>query len=543
MVPQLDAQLLAKLRTAFAAQLPSFLPRQRWFRSKARRIQSAHLADCIPLPLSQSVALIAFAFVEFSEGGPETYVLPLIAPHRDRAAPQESVVIRLPVSDPASEQPFVDALAEPEFLAAILNAIAHASSFSGENGILRASPEGEFEQTILSSATAQLPPLLLKGEQSNSSVVFGDRLFLKVFRRLEEGEHPDVEVGRFLTSVARFENVPPLCGSLVYQPNGATPMTVGILQRFVPNRGDAWGHTLEFLSELFAPLKHPTEGSGRALIRPSASKANSNVTTFEVPARLAKELELIRLLGTRTAELHLALASSSSDPAFAPEPFTPEIQEGMESVFHDLVVQNFATVRLKIPELPGPVADLAREILKLEDHALLVSHSVLENQISSIRIRIHGDYHLGQVLFTGSDFFIIDFEGEPARSLSARRNKRSPLQDVAGMLRSFHYAAFVASISARQQLAEWPGAESRIATLAAQWQTSASAEFLRSYRGTIGDAKFVPSDAAEFDALLKVFLLEKAVYELGYELNNRPSWLAIPLEGIRDILSRPATPA
>lgn len=521
MAPQLDAQFLDRLRTAFAAQLPGFLPLQRWFRSKARRIQSVQLIDCVPLPLSESVALIAFASVEFSEGSPETYVLPLVAPARDRAEPLESVVIRLPVSDPVSEQPLFDALAYPEFLAAILSAIASASSFDGENGILRASPEAALEQATVPTAIDTLQPRLLQGEQSNTSAVFGDRFLLKFFRRVEEGEHPDLEAGRFLTSVAHFENVPPLCGSLTYQTYGENLRTVGILQRFIPNRGDAWRHTLEFLAALFASPDHPTQRS----------------------ARLAKQLELIRLLGTRTAELHLALASSSADRPFAPERFTPEIREELESAFHDLVVHNFAMLRLKIPELPDPVAGLAREILKLEDDALLFPHSVLEKEIASIRIRIHGDYHLGQVLFTGSDFFIIDFEGEPARPLSERRKKRSPLQDVAGMLRSFHYAAYVASTSARQQLADQPEAQSRIAALAAQWQASASAEFLRSYRSTAGDAKFVPSDTAEFDALLKMFLLEKAVYELGYELNNRPSWLAIPLEGIRDILSRPKTPA
>jgi maltose alpha-D-glucosyltransferase/alpha-amylase len=162
---------------------------------------------------------------------------------------------------------------------------------------------------------------------------------------------------------------------------------------------------------------------------------------------------------------------------------------------------------------------------------------VLEGDIPSVRTRIHGDYHLGQVLFTGSDFFIIDFEGEPARSLSARRVKRSPLQDVAGMLRSFHYAARSASVAAQERLARSQQPDGHVDELAAQWRTSATGEFLRVYRRTAGDARFLPSISTEFDALLRLHILEKAIYELGYELNNRPSWVGLPLEGIREILS------
>ncbi|MDE3170609.1 MAG: putative maltokinase [Acidobacteriota bacterium] len=541
-LPQIDARFAERLRTAVAAQLPEFLPHQRWFRSKARRIQSAQLSDCIPVPVPRSVALVALVAVEFSEGGAETYVVPLIASPPGRACPPEAIAVRLPASSADSGQILIDALSDAEFLSEIFRAIVNASSFAGQCGELYASPEPGLEEDRPSSATALPQPRLLRGEQSNSSIVFGDRFILKFFRRVEEGVHPDLEIGRFLASIAHFQNVPPVCGSLSYRTNASGVMTLGILQRFIPNRGDAWRQTVDSLVELFASPDHPTGEALPGSVRPSASNAKSNPAVCEPSARFGKQLELVRLLGTRTAELHLALASSGAHPAFAPERFTPELRERMEVAFHDLVVHNFAMLRLKIAELPNPVAGLTEDILKLEDDALLVRHSILEKEISSIRIRIHGDYHLGQVLFTGSDFFIIDFEGEPARSLSQRRDKRSPLQDVAGMLRSFHYAACAASGLAKQRLAGLPGAGSNVDALAAEWQTLASVEFLRSYRSTVGDATFVPADSVEFDALLRIFLLEKAVYELGYELNNRPTWLYIPLQGIRDILSAPKTP-
>ncbi|MGH9715515.1 MAG: putative maltokinase [Candidatus Acidiferrales bacterium] len=530
-----DVQFVARLRTALTAQLPEFLPRQRWFGSKAKRIQSVHLSECVPVPLSTTLAVIVFARVEFTEGAGETYVLPLIAGAPDRVSPSDLVVVRVPVSDPTSELPLMDALGNREFLAAILNLFLKSESLPGESGELKAEPEPALSEQQISAACA-LSSRMLKGEQSNTSIVYGDRVILKFFRRVEEGVNPDLEIGHFLTAVAHFGNVPPLCGCLKYKSRDAKIETLGILQGFVPNHGDAWRFTVESLVELFASIDHPTGEPPLGSDRPSGAVT----VTASGALGFAEQLKMVSLLAKRTAELHLALASSSADPEFAPEPFTPEVREALDSAFHDLAVRNFEMLRLKIPEFPESVVELAKQVLTLEDFALLTLHSVLERKITSVRTRIHGDYHLGQVLFTGSDFFIIDFEGEPARPLSERRNKRSPLQDVAGMLRSFHYAAQSASMAARERLARSREPGGYVAKLAAQWQALASDEFLRAYRNTAGDARFLPSSSAEFAALLRVHLLEKAVYELGYELNNRPSWLAIPLEGIREILTAKA---
>ncbi len=523
-LPQFDAEFMSRLRTATAAQLPEYLPKQRWFRSKARQIQSVRLSDAIPVPLSKAMSIITLVTVEFGEGIDETYLLPLVvAPEGQVPAPQPAV-IRLPVADRASEQLLVDAMDDREFLVAILKAIRRSQSFAGMDGFLLAASEA-----ALNAGEEPTPkvfePRLLKGEQSNSSVVYGDKYILKVFRRVEEGIHPDLEIGRFLSSVAHFANVPPLCGSLTYESHESKAMTLGILQGFVPNKGDAWRFTLESLATRFASGDHPTEEPFETA--PDARERFG----FD------KQMELIGLLGKRTAELHLALSSSSADPAFEPEGYTREVRGEIDRAFHDLAVRNFETLRAKQGALPGFIAELAKQVLKLEDNALLILHSIWDMDISAIRTRIHGDYHLGQVLFTGSDYFIIDFEGEPARPLSERRKKRSPLQDVAGMLRSFHYAARAASGIAKERATDLPDAHARVDSLALQWREMASREFLRSYRSTAGDAKFLPASQADFEALLKIQLLEKAVYELGYELNNRPAWLQIPLEGIREIVT------
>lgn len=532
-LPPMDAELLSRLGTAITAQLPGYLPKQRWFRSKARRIQAVRLADAIPVPLSQGRSIITLVRVEFSEGADEIYLLPL-APAAVRAPAPESVVLRLSVSDGEPEQPLIDALGDREFLAVLLRAIIESHSFAGADGFLVAALEPPF--TASQIPVPNIPePRLLKGEQSNSSVVYGDQFILKIFRRVEEGIHPDLEIGRFLTSVAHFGNVPPLCGSLTYESHESRTMALGTLQGFVPNKGDAWSSTLKSLATLFASGDHPTvEPTRRSLPRTSFG---AEPDQEKRPDLFSKQMQLIGLLGKRTAELHLALSSASADPAFAPERFTTEVREEMDRSFHDLAVQNFETLRAKQEELPAPVAETAKQVLKLEDEALLMLHSILERDIAAIRIRIHGDYHLGQVLFTGSDYFIIDFEGEPARPLGERRKKRSPLQDVAGMLRSFHYAARTASNLAKEREKDSPKSDTSVDSLASRWCDMASREFLRSYRSTAGDAKFLPSSDADFQALLRVYLLEKAIYELGYELNNRPAWLQIPLEGVRDIVT------
>ncbi|MGH9594793.1 MAG: phosphotransferase, partial [Bryobacteraceae bacterium] len=263
-------------------------------------------------------------------------------------------------------------------------------------------------------------------------------------------------------------------------------------------------------------------------------------TAANLPAGVSNELNAqvlrIGLLGRRTAELHLALASSSSNPDFAPEPFTPAYRESLESSLHDLTVRNFSLLRARSAGLPEAMRQTARATLELEENVLLTFHAALEKEIAAVRTRIHGDYHLGQVLSTGLDFMIIDFEGEPARSLSERRAKRSPLQDVAGMLRSFHYAARSATQAAANNMNHGARFAAPLKCFADLWQSAVSASFLEEYRKTAQAAPFLPAKPAEFDALLRLHLLEKAIYELGYELNNRPAWLAIPLGGIEELV-------
>ena len=260
---------------------------------------------------------------------------------------------------------------------------------------------------------------------------------------------------------------------------------------------------------------------------------------MEVPT-LAQEmigpyLESVRLLGERTADLHAALASNTIDPDFAPEPFSKLYQRSIYQSMRNLTARTFQLMRSRLKHLPEKGLDLAKKVLELEDKVLDRFHSLLDSRIVTTRIRVHGDFHLGQVLYTGKDFIIIDFEGEPARSLTERRLKRSALRDVAGMMRSFHYAAYHA-IYSRAVRPEDIAAMEQWANF---WQIWVSAVYLRTYLDLAGPADFLPREAGELQILLNALYLEKAIYELGYELNNRPEWVNIPLLGILQLLKTP----
>ncbi|HEX5416593.1 MAG TPA: putative maltokinase, partial [Chloroflexota bacterium] len=379
-------------------------------------------------------------------------------------------------------------------------------------------------------ASADLTPRARGAEQSNSSIVFDEAAIMKVFRRVAEGENPDLEVGRLLTERSDFTHTPRLLGSLEYR-LGRDNYTVAMLQGYVPNYGDAWEHTLGELDRYFEIL---------AMYRPELtddlpSRLGLLALSDNVPGEQARDtisgyLESAILLGRRTAELHLALAADSEDPAFAPEPITTMYQRSIYQSMRSQYNRSLELLARKRRDFSPEVRELADAVLSRSEPVHQRLRSVLEGKVSATRIRCHGDFHLGQVLYTGSDFVIIDFEGEPARSLGERRIKRSPLRDVAGMIRSFDYA--VSTALGRRAEAREPSEIAELEPWARYWYGWVAATFLRSYQDTAHGAPFVPAERIVFNTLLSAYLLEKALYELEYELNNRPTWAAVPLKGI-----------
>ncbi|MFP4148495.1 MAG: maltose alpha-D-glucosyltransferase [Nitriliruptoraceae bacterium] len=534
-------------RGRLEAALPDVLQRQRWFGGKARSIRGASLTHAIPLgPKDRPVCQVLLVEVDYVEGEPETYVVPVTFAEGEEAgrllAVQPQAVLATVKGQGAKGRSgvLVDALTDPATLAALHRSMAKRQTHEGPTAAITGRHHDAYDRDRDGGELEATP---LRGEQSNSSVLYGDAMLMKLLRRLEEGISPDVEVGIHLEG---FDPVPSMIGSLeVVLGAKDTPRTLAMFQRFVPNEGDAWTQTLDELGRFAErvvsdpdagppnPIKHAHDPLAIALGRTRVpERAHQAVGPF---------LEQARLLGRRTAELHVALADDRGDPAFAPEPMTRLSQRSLYQSIRNAVRLGLRAAGRETGNLTDP--DLRAEVQRIvaaEDELLARVKGLTDAPIRATRSRIHGDYHLGQVLFTGRDFVIIDFEGEPARPLGERRLKRSPLRDVAGMLRSLQYAT---ASTLRDQVdrglvtPDHPNHDLLTAWLD-RWLTWVSAAFLEGYLEVAADRSFVPDEPEHLRLLLDAFLLEKAVYELGYEMNNRPSWVAIPLAGIAQVLDR-----
>jgi maltose alpha-D-glucosyltransferase/alpha-amylase len=522
-------------RRLLSAGLPEFLARQRWFGGKARQILSTDIADVIPMRRDAFEALVLVVHVNYAGGNEETYAVPVLCVEQRSSAQDDSTVLRIPDDQTGTVFLVKDACKTEEFLVMLLETIRQEAAFQGERGKLRGLQSTEFAR-FYSASEAMLKPRPLAGEQSNTSVIYGDRLILKFFRRIAEGINPDLEIAEFLTEKAHFPHVPQLAGYLEYRAADGQQMTQGILQAFVPNQGDAWQYTLKSLATFYEDLAK-RGGAARNPIEAS----DDLETSAEIPefARASVEpyLSAVALLSKRTAELHLALASETTDAAFAPEPFDKQFQQMLQESLLELTRTTLNLLREQSPALPVAWRKRSEQIGNREEEINERFRFLLSATIRAMRTRTHGDYHLGQVLYTGSDFVIIDFEGEPARPLSERRVKRSPLQDVAGMMRSFRYAAFAPLLGASVDKSVSAAALKRLTPWAEAWNAWVSNRFLAEYFKACGSAVYLPSSREERRNLLELHLLEKAIYELRYELNNRPTWVGIPLEGIAQLLS------
>jgi maltose alpha-D-glucosyltransferase/alpha-amylase len=527
-------------------RLEAVLRGRRWFRGKARAIQSIAVAEVIELPeaagdLESRILLVR---VDYVEGEPETYCVALAFASGKKAERvfldwPDSVIARVRKQGSEKAGVIYEATANKDFLRLLLDGIVRGRRLNGQSGELACVRTGK---ALRGSSTARLAPHVLREEQSNTSITYGNRFILKLVRKPDVGVDQDLEVGRFLTEHASEVSTPGVAGYLEYQRRRQQPMTLGILQEFVPNEGSAWGYTLDSLGTYFERVLSRQAGDMPTAPLPTGSLLE--LMTGEVP-ELAADLmggyiQSAELMGRRTGELHVALASAADDPDFAPEPFTPFYQRSVYQSLRGMVARVFPLLATKRREFPDDVRGLADAVVAAEKTVMDRFHTVVDRRLSGMRIRTHGDYHLGQLLYTGKDFVIIDFEGEPARPLSERRLKRSPLRDVAGMLRSFHYAAYSAVRSQVSVGIVRPEHVERVEGWARYWVAWASAAYLRGYVEAANAAPILPQTPEEIEVLLDAFLLEKALYEVAYELNNRPDWVRIPLTGVLQLLEEPA---
>jgi len=492
----------------FAAErLAELLPRQRWFASKGRPIASVAVRDAASLGARAPGAVLTLLDVVFEQGPGETYVVPLLglADGRDDAtmlgqAEADGVPLRV-------AEPFDDSA----FCGALLRAFAEDLILPARHGAVRFVRAGAFPA---GPATAGLVARRLKGEQSNTSVVYGETLILKTFRRPEAGVNPEHEMTGFLTTRARFAHVPQLAGAVEYDPAEGPPITLGVLHLFTRNQGDGWGWALEHLArlrEFVAAHERHEPLTGERLVE--------LVRDFS-----AGVLGALGRLGELTGGLHVALASDPGDPAFAPELIADADVTGWRTrmagdlertlrILHDRRGHLTAAGRQRAEALLAEPMGLA---------ACLEGLEVLPRE-GCHKIRVHGDYHLGQTLRTDGDFVILDFEGEPARPLAERRAKHCALRDVAGMVRSLDYAAATAF-----------GEGGAVQEAGETWRRLAVDVFLDAYLEATraAAARLVPASRPALGAALAAFALDKALYEVRYEIDNRPTWIEVPLRGL-----------
>jgi trehalose synthase-fused probable maltokinase len=536
--PGFGREVFTNLKAELPGQLPGYLKGQRWFGGKAREIRAAEVVDFITLERDVLQAVIVVVKVDYEGGGADLYSVPLVVSKDPgsnvRGEPgtpggggaNTGALLMISGRSGGAGVTLSDALKNETFLSFLLDAIERGLVFTGEAGELVTSHTHalSLQET---GAAGSLRPRAITAEQSNSSVAYGDRLMLKFFRRLEEGVNPDLEMCGFLTEKAHYQHTPQLLGALEYRDARGVRMTQGILQGFVPNQGDAWQYTMKSISNFYNEVGES-----------SAESSVANSQNDGARASIAPFLESVGLLARRTAELHLALACSAAagEPDFAPEPFDDKFQRSFEDALLELTNRIFGQLRHAQDGLPENAKAKVEKVLVSEPQIIGRFRAALSAPIRAVRTRIHGDYHLGQVLYTGADFVIIDFEGEPARPLSQRRLKRSPLQDVAGMLRSFHYAAHAPLLASTGSVNVDESNREKLNGWAEAWAKWVSDLYLMEYLKTARGAEFLPPSREEIMALLQLHVLEKAVYELGYELNNRPGWVAIPLEGICNTL-------
>ena len=471
------AQLLAS--TDFSQRaLPALLREARWFGGKAHPLREVRVVASLPVGDPAAGRLLLLDAI-YADRLPESYTLPVqLAP---AAPPGASIIAHL------NGGVLFDALHDAPFRDALFDLILHEKKVRAEAGEIA----GIRGAALAAGLALPLDSRALAAEQSNSAIVYGSRFFLKLYRKPEAGENPDAELIRFLSERQGYAHVPAFCGAIEHRGTGQ-PRTLALLVAHVESDGDAWAFT----------LAHGHDA--------------------DYPARA-------RQLGERTAGMHLALAADGADPAFAPEPFTRQDQHALCESTKTAARQTMELLAKKLPEIPAAHRPDAEALLAHAEEIPALLATLETCDLRTTKTRHHGDYHLGQVLNAGGDFVIIDFEGEPARSLAERRMKRSPLRDVAGMLRSFHYAANSAPADrdARESAENWARHIARV--------------FLDAWLATAKGATFIPEDPHTFDALLRVHLIEKAIYEISYELNHRPGWVFIPVRGVLQILDERLT--
>jgi maltose alpha-D-glucosyltransferase/alpha-amylase len=510
--------------------LPDYVSKAAWFDGIEQRVQKIDIQAMIPIPKENPVGCLLMLAVESASGASDSYLLPLaFAPAADTAnVPAESILAILSGNKGGV---LFDGIYAEEFRRHLLSLINKKKRIAGPWGELVANQGKRFGKVPDSN---NLPSRVLKGGQGDSMLLFGDVLLLKLYRKIHDRFNPDLEMVKFLTEARKFANIPHYAGNLELQRSASDSCVFAMLQGFVPHEADAWSITVDLLGRYFERVL-----ARRKELEETQLKSLSifEVSLPEVPALLQDLiggvfLDRAALLGQRTAEMHLALADSEH-PNFAPEPFSKLYLRALYQSMRADAIKRFRTFAQNLHRLPPELKNSAETLLAQEKGIINTFQKLTERKISAMKIRIHGDFHLAKVLFTGKDFVIFDFEGEPGRSTGERRLRYPSFRDVAGMIRSFHYAGYSALFNSGVFR---PEDMAFLQSWVEPWYCYVSGVFFNSYLHAAGQSPIIPQEKEEREILLQSYLLSKAIFELAYEVNHRPQWAVIPIAGINSLI-------
>lgn len=526
---------------SLAAVMPSLLGRTRWFAGRHRVVSSVEIPDVVPVAdgRGRPSTWLCLVHVDYESGEPDTYVVPLVAESTDDAVNvltdrPDTALAWVEVQASGERLLLADALGNDRFVASLPSVFQRRRVFrSGTNAEVRATSSSSFRKLLAGSD--DLPAVRVDGDHSNSNRIYGNQFVLKLFRRAQEGINPELEVGRFLTD-AGFSNAPAVLGAIEYHGDGGEPRTLALVNNYIPNEGDAWRYTVDRLELFFEgvlaapPLSLPAEPTVAAVVG-GIPLAGEGLDEYIGPY-----LDSATQLGRRLGELHLCLAGGT-DPGFVPEPFTTLWQRSLYQSMRSRLGPTMALLDSRRNRLPDGLDGAVDRLLGATAVADTMLGEVRTHRFDASRIRVHGDLHLGQVLLSGRDWVFLDFEGEPSRSPTERRIKRSSVVDLAGLIRSLDYAVHHALVVVSERGSLRPDVHEVAAACGRVWQWRVTSELIGGYRNAVAGSGIVPDDTGEFSRLLEPLLVDRLLQEIRHHVVADPQRAGVSIRSLDRLLA------
>ena len=512
---------------AFANEiLEQYIPKKRWYAGKSSHLKYIEITDFVRLKSEKNNYFAVLIEVNFQEAFFQNYFIPVAFMSE---AELDTNTLIAPAQFNGVSGYLVDALHIEDFRKLLFERIAASAE-------LREFPNIIFHKSALLGSMNYESSRFMGAEQSNTSIVYNETYVLKIFRRIYISTNPDYEINRFLTEVCRFENTPEYVGSVNLSIGEEDNITIGLMQRLIPNQGDAWNYFLKEMDEVFTNL----ERKKIKLADIPDTEHYKRIRLQNIPHQIIDWAGLnlfqkVQQLALRTAQMHVALGSDTRNTSFVPTNFNGDYEVWLKNRLTYQFQNRLNTIENNLHKLEGESMELAKVFLNRKNEIRRRFLDFDWTKLKSERIRIHGDYHLGQVLVDHDDFYLLDFEGEPESTIRDRKVKQPPIKDIAGMFRSFHYAIYSVILN---NGSKFPYEREELFVAGEKLYHYICGSFLYTYVDHVQKNNLNIGYTKEIEFLLQYCLLEKAVYELGYELNSRPRWALIPLRGILQILNK-----